>query len=129
MGLIAGVDTSTQSTKVEIRDAASGEVVGRGSAPHPVVTPPVSEQDPRSWLTAFELAWAEAGAPEVDAVSIGGQQHGMVAVDADGNPVHPAKLWNDMESADDAAALVARLGDGDAAAGAQRWPTPSGACR
>ena len=121
MGLIAGVDTSTQSTKVEIRDAASGEVVGSGSAPHPVVTPPVSEQDPLSWWAAFQTAWEQAGGPDIDAISVGGQQHGMVAVDADGDAVHPAKLWNDMESADDAAELVARLGDGETGAGARNW--------
>lgn len=121
MGLIAGVDSSTQSTKVEVRDAQSGEVVANGSAPHPVVTPPVSEQDPESWWSAFESAWSQAGAPDVDAVSIGGQQHGMVALDADGKAIHPGKLWNDMESAGDAADLVARLGQGDPEAGARRW--------
>ena len=121
MGLVAGVDTSTQSTKVEIRDADSGEVVGRGAAPHPVVTPPTSEQDPLSWWAAFAAAWEEAGSPDVDAISVGGQQHGMVALDADGHAVHPGKLWNDMESAADAAELVERLGDGDPATGAQNW--------
>jgi xylulokinase len=109
MPLIAGVDSSTQSTKVEIRDQASGEVVARGAAPHPPVTAPVSEQDPTSWWTAFEAAWAAAGSPDVAAISIGGQQHGMVALDVAGDPVHPAKLWNDMESADDAAWLTSQL--------------------
>jgi xylulokinase len=33
--LVAGVDSSTQSTKVVLCRAADGEVVGRGSAPHP----------------------------------------------------------------------------------------------
>ena len=35
MTLVAGVDSSTQSTKVEIRDLDTGRVVGAGSAPHP----------------------------------------------------------------------------------------------
>ncbi|HSP29010.1 MAG TPA: xylulose kinase, partial [Ilumatobacteraceae bacterium] len=60
MAFVAGVDSSTQSTKVEIRDLDSGVVVGTGSAPHPAVTPPVSEQDPRSWWAAFEAAWDQA---------------------------------------------------------------------
>jgi sugar (pentulose or hexulose) kinase len=33
--LVAGVDSSTQSTKVVLCDAGDGTVVGRGSAPHP----------------------------------------------------------------------------------------------
>ena len=51
------------------------------------------------------------------AIAIAGQQHGLVVLDAGGGVLRPAKLWNDTESADDAAALVAALGaDGWAAA-------------
>ncbi|MDG2439833.1 MAG: xylulokinase [Ilumatobacter sp.] len=110
MPLIAGVDSSTQSTKIEIRDLASGEVTASSSAPHPDVVAPVSEQDPESWWTAFNTAWTEVGAPTVAAISVAGQQHGMVALDEDATPVHPAKLWNDTQSAPDAEILNARLG-------------------
>jgi xylulokinase len=110
MPIVAGIDSSTQATKVEIRDVESGEVVAVGRAEHPPVTPPVSEQDPDSWWSAFQSAWSDAGSPDVAAISIGGQQHGMVALDADDRPVHPAKLWNDMESAADADWLVEQLG-------------------
>lgn len=115
MSLVAGVDSSTQATKVEVRDVESGDVVAVGRASHPPVTAPVSEQDPASWWSAFEAAWSDAGAPDVAAISIGGQQHGMVALDADDRPVHPAKLWNDMESAPDADWLIEQLG------GVDRW--------
>jgi xylulokinase len=116
---VAGVDSSTQSTKVEIRDLDSGEVVASTSAPHPAVTPPCSEQDPASWWNAFDHAWqtALADLPDgsrIEAISIAGQQHGMVALDADDEPVHPAKLWNDTESAPDAGWLIAQLGGADA---------------
>ncbi len=114
MPLVAGVDSSTQSTKVEVRDLASGEIVGRGSAPHPTVTPPCAEQQPTSWWEAFERAWAAAGDHDVSAISVAGQQHGMVALDADDRAVHPAKLWNDTESAADAARLVEQLDGGPA---------------
>ncbi len=120
MTLIAGVDSSTQSTKVEVRDASSGEIVATGSAPHPPVTAPVSEQDPASWWSAFEAAWAAAGAPAVDAISVGGQQHGMVALDRNGVAVHPAKLWNDTESSPDSDALIKQLG------GAGMWAAAVG---
>ena len=120
--LVAGVDSSTQSTKVEIREAGSGRVVARASAPHPPTTPPRSEQDPAAWWQAFESAWAEAlriaGATRVDAISVAGQQHGMVVLDSDRRPVRPAKLWNDTESAADAGWLVKQLGGADAWAAA-----------
>jgi xylulokinase len=112
--LVAGVDLSTQSTTVEIRDVASGHVVARGSAPHPVTVPPVSEQLPDAWWAAFEQAWAQAGAPSVDAISVAGQQHGMVALDADRAVLRPAKLWNDTESAPDAGWLWKQLPGGRA---------------
>jgi xylulokinase len=116
--LVAGVDSSTQSTKVEVRDLDSGEVVARGSAPHPATTPPRSEQDPQAWWNAFETAWAAAGSPEVEAISVAGQQHGMVVLDADCQVIRPAKLWNDTETAADAGWLVKQLpgGAGDWAA-------------
>jgi xylulokinase len=126
---VAGVDSSTQSTKVEIRDVDSGEIVGTGSAPHPAVTPPVSEQDPGSWWQAFEIAWGRAvgqlpggaGASSISAISVAGQQHGMVALDADDRAIHPAKLWNDTESAPDAGWLLAQLAGPDDDGGAAAW--------
>jgi xylulokinase len=115
MSLIAGVDSSTQSTKVEVRDLETGRVVARSSAPHKATTPPVSEQDPADWWTAFEHAWAGAGAPNVAAISVAGQQHGMVVLDRDRRVVRPAKLWNDTESAADASWLCDQLDGGGAA--------------
>jgi xylulokinase len=114
MPLIAGVDSSTQSTKVEIRDLDTGEVVARGAGSHMATTPPRSEQDPASWWTAFEIAWAAAGAPKVEAISVAGQQHGMVVLDADRRVIRPAKLWNDTESAPDAGWLIKQIADGPA---------------
>jgi xylulokinase len=112
MPLVAGVDSSTQSTKVEVRDADSGELVASASAPHPATTPPRSEQDPAAWWAAFESAWAAAGSPSVAAISVAAQQHGMVALDAARQVVRPAKLWNDTESAPDAAWLWKQLDGG-----------------
>jgi xylulokinase len=111
--LVLGVDSSTQSTKVEVRDAESGELVAHGRAPHPPTTPPRSEQDPHVWWDALEAAVAQAGPParEATAISVAGQQHGLVALDVDDRVVRPAKLWNDTESAPDAAWLVQQLGD------------------
>lgn len=114
MPLVAGVDCSTQSMKVEIRDADSGALVARGKAPHPPTSPPRSEQDPAAWWSAFEAAWAQCGRAGVDAIAVGGQQHGLVALDGHHQVLRPAKLWNDTESAPDAKWLLAQLPDGAA---------------
>jgi xylulokinase len=111
--LVAGVDSSTSACKIEVRDADTGSLVATGRAPHPSTTPPRSEQVPAAWEAAFESAAAGSGltgrhAPA--AISVAGQQHGLVVLDAAGCVLRPAKLWNDTESAPDAAELVGRLG-------------------
>lgn len=118
MPLVAGVDTSTQSCKIVVRDAETGALVRTGSAKHPDGT----EVDPRHWWDAFQEAAAAAGGlADVAALSVGGQQHGMVVLDADGNVIRPALLWNDNRSAPSAEALITELGEGDRARGAQAW--------
>jgi xylulokinase len=107
------VDSSTQSTKALLVDAADGTVVEQRTAPHPAGT----EVDPRAWLAAFD----ETAAPlleRADALSVGGQQHGMVALDAAGEPVRDALLWNDTRSAKEARDLVEELGGPQACADA-----------
>ena len=121
MPLVAGVDSSTQSTKVELRDADDGRLMGRGKAPHPQTTPPVSEQDPSAWLDAFHSAWGQAlaaagrHAADVAALSVAGQQHGCVVLGEAGEVLRPAKLWNDTTTAPDAGWLRKQLPGGDAA--------------
>lgn len=105
--LIAGVDSSTQSCKVVIRDAATGQLVREGRASHPDGT----EVAPAHWVTALDQAIAGAGGLEdVAAISIGGQQHGMVALDESGQVIRDALLWNDTRSADAASDLNKELG-------------------
>jgi xylulokinase len=104
--LVAGVDSSTQSTKVVVCDAATGAVVRSASAPHPDGT----SVDPAVWWSAFEIACKGGLLDEVAAIAVGGQQHGMVLLDEDRTVVRPALLWNDTRSAPAAAALVRELG-------------------
>jgi xylulokinase len=107
MALVAGVDSSTQSCKVVITDAATGAVVRQGRATHPEGT----EVDPAAWWVALQAAIGEAGGLDgVAAWAVGGQQHGMVALDADGRVIRPALLWNDTRSAGAAADLIAEFG-------------------
>ncbi len=106
MTLVAGVDSSTQSCKVVVCDADTGEVVRRGTAPHPDAT----EADPSSWEAAFRTATAGGLLDDVRALAVGGQQHGMVVLDDEGEVVRPALLWNDVRSAPAARELTAELG-------------------
>lgn len=121
MEVVCGVDSSTQSTKVELREIDSGALVATASAPHPPTEPPVSEQDPTAWWEALVSALGQVSAHlgEVIGVSVAGQQHGLVVLDDDGHVVRPAKLWNDTTSSPQADALVARLG-------ASGWAQASG---
>ena len=107
MALVAGVDSSTQSCKIVVREADTGAFVRSGSAPHPDGT----EIHPSLWWDALQVAIERAGGiDDVVAISIAGQQHGMVCLDDQGDVVRPALLWNDTRSADAADDLVAELG-------------------
>ena len=108
MTLVAGVDSSTQSCKVVVRDAETGALVRSGSAKHPDGT----EVHPDHWWSALqEAATAAGGLDDVAAISVGGQQHGMVCLDQAGDVVRPALLWNDTRSAQAATDLNDELGN------------------
>ncbi|KQM82693.1 xylulokinase [Agromyces sp. Leaf222] len=107
MTLVAGVDSSTQSCKIVIRDAATGALVRSGRAPHPDGT----EVDPSAWWGALLSAIGDAGGLDgVEAISVGGQQHGMVVLDAEGRVIRDALLWNDTRSAQAAFDLIDEVG-------------------
>lgn len=125
--VVIGVDSSTQSTKVEARDLETGALVASGSSPHPPTTPPVSEQDPQAWWEALVAATAELGvvAERAVAISVAGQQHGLVLLDEADEVIRPAKLWNDTTSSGQATALVEALGQTTWAKGCGSVPVAS----
>ncbi|MCW2935216.1 MAG: xylulokinase [Actinomycetia bacterium] len=103
--LVAGIDSSTQSTKVLLCEATDGTVVARASAPHPDGT----ECDPERWWQAL----GEAGRGLLEraaAVGVAAQQHGMIVLDESGAVIRPAMLWNDVKSAPQATELIQELG-------------------
>ncbi|MDK8468689.1 xylulokinase [Corynebacterium accolens] len=111
MTYVLGIDSSTQSCKALLVDAVTGEIVDSGRASHPDGT----QVDPQAWLTAMEEATAGL-IDRADAVAVGGQQHGMVPLDANGEVVRPAMLWNDTSSASEAEELIDELGGEQACA-------------
>jgi xylulokinase len=112
MTLVAGVDSSTQSVKIVVCDLGTGSVVRSARASHPDAT----EVSASAWLAAYQEAAADPALLDgVAALAVGGQQHGMVTLDEDGELVRDALLWNDNRSAPDASDLIAELG------GATAW--------
>lgn len=108
--LVAGVDSSTQSVKIVVRDGDTGELVREARGSHPDGT----EVDPAAWWQALDTA--SAGVLDgVSALSVSAQQHGMVVLDDAGEIVRDALLWNDTRSADAATDLIAEFG------GPQAW--------
>ncbi len=103
--LVAGVDSSTQSTKVVLCRAEDGTVVGQASAPHP----PGTECDPEDWWRALTKAGRDL-LDRADAIGVAAQQHGMIVLDEDGQVIRPALLWNDLRSAPQAVELIGELG-------------------
>ncbi len=109
MTLVAGVDSSTQSCKVVVREAETGARIREGRAAHPEGT----EVHPDAWWMAMRAAIEDAGGiGDTAAIAVAAQQHGMVCLDESGEVVRPALLWNDTRSAGAAKDLVAELPGG-----------------
>jgi len=105
--LFIGVDSSTQSCKVVVYDPATDSILREGRASHPSGT----EVWPEHWWDALLSAIEQAGGFEgVSAISIAGQQHGLVLLDSTGQVIRPALLWNDTRSADEANELISKFG-------------------
>ena len=100
--IVAGVDSSTQSVKIVLRDAVTGELIKSASRPHPDGT----EVDPEYWWNALQEVIDEVGGlSSFEAIGIAGQQHGMVVLDENGEVIRHALLWNDTRSSGTAADL------------------------
>jgi xylulokinase len=123
MRLVAGVDSSTQSCKVVVAESETGKVVRTGSVGHPEGT----EVEPKYWFSALQQAIEQAGGIEdVAAISIAGQQHGMVLLDEDGEILRPALLWNDVRSAPQAERLTQLLSGTQGFDGKKAWAELTG---
>ena len=115
MGRFLGIDVSTTAVKALLIDE-TGAVRASASTPLTLSTPrPLwSEQDPAAWWQAAvasirEALRKDAGAA-VDAVGLTGQMHGLVLLDASGEVLRPAILWNDQRTAEECVEIRRRLG-------------------
>lgn len=101
-GLLIGLDIGTSSTKGVLVDGA-GRVVARAEAEYPLAMPQPgwTEQQPENWWQATLAVLAELAGPADDAivgVGLTGQMHGAVFLDAAGEVIRPAILWNDQRT-------------------------------
>lgn len=117
MACVLGIDVSTTATKAILVDEGGG-VAGIGVAEYGVSVPHPgwSEQDPALWWDGTCAAIATAmraagiGPDEVAAVGLTGQMHGAVLLDARGEVLRPAILWNDQRTAEECDLMRERIG-------------------
>src|ERR1017187_8102188 len=117
--LLLGIDSGTQSTKVLVVDARDGKVLASAAQAYdliPNLPPGAKEQHPHTWRDAAAsairqaLRQARAHPTEVKAMGVSGQQHGFVPLDAKGEVIRPAKLWDDTSTAEECEILTKKLG-------------------
>ncbi|WP_326649766.1 MULTISPECIES: FGGY family carbohydrate kinase [unclassified Streptomyces] len=114
MGIVAGLDSSSAFTRIVVCDADTGAVLRQGYAPHPVEAK-ATEIDPQAWLLSLGEAATGGLLEGVQAIGVSAQQHGLLALDRQGNLVRPALLGNDKRAQVAAADLIDALG------GRQAW--------
>ncbi len=99
-----GIDLGTSAVKVLLADEG-GSVVNEATRGYPLrfPRPGWSEQDPAEWVRGVSEGVREVlrGVPQgaVRALGVGGQMHGLVALDMDDSVIRPAILWNDGRTA------------------------------
>ena len=117
--LFIGIDSGTQSTKAVVLDYETGAIIAHASEKYDVLDglpPGHMEQHPATWARAVDdtvaacLQQIGARRSEVRGIGVSGQQHGLVALDANDEPVRPAKLWCDTSTAAECADLAAAFG-------------------
>lgn len=118
--LYLGIDSGTQSTKCVVFDLESGKIVATSHERYGLIRGlPMgyAEQQPDTWLQAADktirqaleqLSPAQRAA--VRAIGIGAQQHGLVALNANNEPVRPAKLWCDISTYEQCEQITQELG-------------------
>lgn len=116
MGIVAGLDSSAEYTRIVVCDADTGAVVDQGHAEHPG-----ERDDPQSWLVSLGKAAGDGRLADVAAIGVSAQQQALLALDDGGSPVHGALVGNDRRMQSSAADLVDALG------GREAWAQAVGA--
>ena len=109
---LLGLDVGTSSVK-GLLVSPTGDVLARAEASYPLSTPHPgwSEQDPEDWWRATQAVLGELrAAGPVTGLGLSGQMHGLVLLDAAGEVLRPAMLWNDGRTGEECAEIESRIG-------------------
>ena len=113
MATLIGVDVGTSGTRA-LAVTADGELVAEATRPHDLLTPRPgwTEQDPRQWWDATPRRCSRRSreATTSSALGLTGQMHGSVFLDAAGEVIRPALLWNDQRTAAECDEITERVG-------------------
>ena len=127
----AGIDVSTQSLKIIILDLKDNSVIYNDSVVYDDDLPKyktingtvgdktqgISESDPLMWIDALNIVFKRASQENsllsnINALSVSGQQHGLVAIDNQGKLTRPtSKLWNDFSTQTECDILTEKIGN------------------
>jgi xylulokinase len=105
-----GLDLGTTGVRVVAVDL-DGHLVAEATGAYPLLTPfpGWTEQRPEEWMDACYGALhdlvGKLDGQEVGGLSFSGQMHGMVPLDAAGNVIRPAPLWNDQRTGEQVEAI------------------------
>ncbi|WP_101776261.1 xylulokinase [Pasteurella oralis] len=113
-----GIDCGTQGTKAIVVDSQQKKVIGVGYAPHEIIENSEGrrEQQPQWWTAALVDAFREAIKVAkiephlIKGIGVSGQQHGLVMLDENDQPLYNAKLWCDTETTVENTEFVNALG-------------------
>ncbi|MDZ7724592.1 MAG: FGGY family carbohydrate kinase [candidate division KSB1 bacterium] len=132
--LFAGIDSSTQGTKLLVLNMETQKVIYTDSVNYDKDLPQydtrngviqtdkagVSESNPNMWVDALHMLFERLRKSDVEqqrikCISVSGQQHGLVTLDKDGNLTRPtSKLWNDFSTQKECDIMTEKTGGVDA---------------
>ena len=133
MGIALGIDIGTSGTKTLAIDE-SGQILASASAEYPCSHPQAgwSEQDPELWWQATcetiraVLHRGNIKPEDVTGVGLSGQMHGSVFLDAAGQVIRPALLWNDQRTVAECDEITRLAGGKEALVGMVANPAVTG---
>ncbi len=113
--LYIGIDLGTSAVKLLLMDG-EGTIQNVVSREYPLEFPRPgwSQQDPEDWkmavLEGIPQLLRGFDACQVAGIGAGGQMHGLVVLDGDGQVIRPAILWNDGRTAKEVEYLNGAVG-------------------